>query len=103
MCPHTRTMTNKKRIQLFIEASIALACLLGLTANLSAVPAVWWDEGWTLTVARTWSETGHYGVLVSGKPAPAGLTASFPIVLPVALSFRVLGIGVWQGRLIAAL
>jgi 4-amino-4-deoxy-L-arabinose transferase-like glycosyltransferase len=81
-------------------ALLALARLLAATINLESTPPLWWDEGWTLTVARTWVERGHYGRLLDGQFAPPGLEAAFPVTAPIALSFRLLGVGVWQGRLI---
>ncbi|KPV51696.1 hypothetical protein SE17_19750, partial [Kouleothrix aurantiaca] len=59
----------------------------------------WWDEGWTLSVARTWVERGFYGRLLDGQLAPPGLEAAFPTTGLVALSFRLFGVGLWQGRL----
>jgi hypothetical protein len=79
--------------------SLVVAGLLGLGLwNLSG-PPMWWDEGWTLSVARNWVETGHYGRFLAGEPAPPGLSASFPTVAGVALSFQLFGVGIWQGRL----
>jgi 4-amino-4-deoxy-L-arabinose transferase-like glycosyltransferase len=81
---------------------LALAFLaLGLW-NLAG-PALWWDEGWTLSVARTWVERGFYGRLLDGRLAPSGLEASFPTTAPVALAFRLFGVGIWQGRLFGML
>jgi len=73
--------------------------LLLLMIDLSIAPPLWWDEGWTLTVARNWVELGHYGRLLNGEPTSARLAAAFPVVAPIALSFRLLGVGIWQGRL----
>jgi 4-amino-4-deoxy-L-arabinose transferase-like glycosyltransferase len=67
--------------------------------RLTTAPPLWWDEGWTLSVARTWVQTGHYGRLLAGQLIPPGLAAAPTVVLPVALSFRLLGVGAWQGRL----
>jgi 4-amino-4-deoxy-L-arabinose transferase-like glycosyltransferase len=67
--------------------------------NLGNVPSLWWDEGWTLLVARNWVERGFYGRLLDGQLVPPGLQASFPVISSIALSFRIFGIGVWQGRL----
>jgi 4-amino-4-deoxy-L-arabinose transferase-like glycosyltransferase len=67
--------------------------------NLGSVPALWWDEGWTLLVAKNWVERGFYGRLIEGQIAAPGLQAAFPVITPIALSFRIFGIGVWQGRL----
>lgn len=64
-------------------------------------PEFWWDEGWTLSVARNFVESGHYGRLLDGQPAPGGLEASPVVTLPIALSFQVFGVGLWQGRLVS--
>ena len=54
-------------------------------------------------VARNWVEQGHYGLYQDGLPRDAGLSGHFPMVALVALSFRLFGVGVWQGRLPAVL
>ena len=79
---------------------LVLALFLAGTLNIESVPPLWWDEGWTLTVARTWVERGHYGCLLNGEPSSVGLAAAFPVTAPIALSFRLLGIGVWQARVV---
>src|SRR5262245_49551196 len=76
----------------------ALALLAAGLWNLSG-PPMWWDEGWTLSVARTWVERGHYGRLLAGQLATNGLEAAVPITGTVALSFGLFGVGIWQGRL----
>ena len=77
---------------------ILMATLLGLL-RLPTAPPLWWDEGWTLTVARNWVETGHYGRFLAGDPISSRLAAAPPVVLPAALSLRLFGLGAWQGRL----
>src|SRR5215203_4023431 len=77
--------------------------LLALGLWNLAGPALWWDEGWTLSVARTWVERGHYGRLLDGQLAPPGLEASFTVTAPIALCFRLFGVGIWQGRLFGVL
>src|SRR6266508_1451546 len=83
------------------RAQAAIAILAVFVAGLwnLAGPPMWWDEGWTLSVARNWVERGHYGRLLVGQLAPPGLEASFTVTAPVALSFRLFGVGIWQGRL----
>jgi hypothetical protein len=76
----------------------ALLLFLGFFC-LETVPPLWWDEGWTLQVARNWVEVGHYGRIIDGQPTSARLSASFPVVAPAALSFNIFGVGIWQGRL----
>lgn len=80
----------------------AVALVAATLWNLSG-PSIFWDEGWTLAVARNFVERGHYGRLLSGQFAPNGLEASFPVTASVALSFRLFGVGLWQGRLPGAM
>ncbi len=88
------------------RALVGSLSALGLFAagcwNLAGPPLLR-DEGWTLTVARTMVEHGHYGRLMAGELAPPGLSAAFPLTASVALSFRLFGVGIWQGRMVHVL
>jgi 4-amino-4-deoxy-L-arabinose transferase-like glycosyltransferase len=64
------------------------------------VPPLWWDEGWTLSVARNWLERDHYGRLLANELAPSGLQASPIVTASVYLSFRLFGVGVMQARIV---
>ncbi|HMO57645.1 MAG TPA: glycosyltransferase family 39 protein, partial [Roseiflexaceae bacterium] len=88
--------------QLLPPIVAVLVLLLLALWNLGG-PAAWWDEGWTLSVARNLVERGHYGRLLAGEPAPGGLEASPVVTLPVALAFELFGVGLWQGRFFGAL
>jgi hypothetical protein len=83
-------------------ALIALALLGAGLWNLGGRQA-WWDEGWTLTVARTWVEHGTYARLRDGQLVAPGLNAAPTVTAPVALAMRLLGVGLWQGRLFGVL
>jgi 4-amino-4-deoxy-L-arabinose transferase-like glycosyltransferase len=78
-------------------ALLAVALLIFGLWNLDG-RALWWDEGWTLSVARNWLELGHYGRLRDGALVRGGLEAAYPVTLPVALTMGLLGVGGWQGR-----
>jgi hypothetical protein len=82
-------------VTVLLVSLVAVASL----ARLDTVPAPFWDEGWTLLTARNWVERGHYGQLLDGRPRPAGLSADLSVVAPIALSFKLFGVGIWQGRL----
>ena len=71
--------------------------------HLESLPPFWFDEGWTTCAARTWVEQGHYGCLLQGEPASPALSAHFPVVVSVAASFRLFGVGVWQARMVGLL
>ncbi|GAB4204353.1 MAG: hypothetical protein OHK0022_29430 [Roseiflexaceae bacterium] len=81
---------------------LGLAFLAAGLWRLDDVPA-WWDEGWTLSVARTWVEHGVYGRLLDGRVVGPGLQADFTVTAPVALMMRLFGVGLWQGRLFGLL
>ncbi|MBN1146695.1 MAG: hypothetical protein JXA78_05530 [Anaerolineales bacterium] len=78
---------------------LCLFLLLALWVELPSAPPLWWDEGWTLSAARNWVMQGHYGQINNGELLSPGLSAAFSVVAPIALSFKLFGIGVWQGRL----
>jgi hypothetical protein len=81
---------------------VLLVILTALLAvwRLDSVPAMWWDEGWTASVARNWVTLGHYGRLLDGQWINSTLAAAFPVTAPVALSFWLFGVGVWQARIV---
>jgi hypothetical protein len=83
--------------------AVAVAALAALWLGTLGSPEPNWDEGWTLTAARTWVERGVYAQLSLGVPEGVGLEASFLTVGPVALAFQLLGVGLWQGRFATAL
>ncbi|WHZ23253.1 MAG: hypothetical protein OJF47_002365 [Nitrospira sp.] len=82
---------------------LVLSALIMGAFELEITPPPWWDEGWTLCVARQWVETGHYGCLLKGQPAPPLLAGHFPVVASIAAGFRLFGIGIWQARLVELL
>lgn len=88
----------------FIVGGLLLLIIFGSGLfRLESFPPLWFDEGWTVCVARTWVEQGHYGCLLRGEPAPPSLAAHFPVVASVAASFKLFGIGIWQARAVGLL
>ena len=82
-----------------VTAGALLALLIFLALfKLESTPPLWWDEGWTLSVARNWVERNHYGRMLQGELVPSGLEAAFPVTAVVSFSFRLLGVGVYQAR-----
>jgi 4-amino-4-deoxy-L-arabinose transferase-like glycosyltransferase len=90
-------MKNVARYTLVLAG---LLLFLVLIVRLDSVPPTWWDEGWTLSVARNWVESRHYGRLSLGQKVPAGLQAALPVTGSVALSFLFFGIGIVQARMV---
>lgn len=91
-----------RRIALWVCIGFLLLAAAATMVQLDATPAIDWDEGWTFDMARNWVERDFYGRELNGRPAPPGLEASFPVVSTVALAYKILGVGVWQGRVPAA-
>lgn len=92
-------MRNKFTSQLALQLTLLLLVWAALLISLESLPPVWWDEGWTLSVARNLVERGFYGRLLDGVRISPTLAAAAPATLPVSMSFALFGIGVWQGRL----
>jgi len=81
---------------------LILLVVLGVMGGIGAdkVPSPWFDEGWTLVVARNWVEHGNYAIRLADEWVSASPMAhAFSVTVPVAASFRSLGVGVLQGRL----
>jgi hypothetical protein len=86
-----------------IRWRVTTGALLGLliflaVIKLESTPPLFWDEGWTLSVARNWAERNHYGRMLQGEMVPPGLEAAFPVTAVVSFSFRLLGVGLYQAR-----
>lgn len=93
---------NRYKVTILVIVVFSFLVFLSLY-RLESSPPLWWDEGWTLSVAKNWVEKGVYGQLRDGVLQPPGLSAAFPVVAQEALSFRLFGVGVWQGRLPGAI
>jgi hypothetical protein len=87
------------RVRLLGLLAIGVLIISATLIQLDRQPPLWWDEGWTLVVARNWAVDGFFGRYLAGTPDSPGLAGGFPVIAPVAASFRLLGVGVWQGRL----
>jgi len=93
-------MPQKKRWVHFLFWVILISIILFLLLyRLNDWPSAFWDEGWTLDAARNWIEQGHLGHYLDGQPVPPYSPVRFPVVAQVALSMKIFGVGVWQGRL----
>ncbi len=83
---------------LFVGA-LMLACY-----NLGQSPRTWQDEGGTLSIARTLVEDNVYAIRSSDGYQTFGSVQSVgpTVILPIALSFKLFGVGLLQGRLVMA-
>jgi 4-amino-4-deoxy-L-arabinose transferase-like glycosyltransferase len=84
---------------LLLVGALVLACY-----NLGQSPRTWQDEGGTLSIARTLVEDGVYAIRSSDGYQTFGSVQSVgpTVILPIALSFKLFGVGLIQGRLVMA-
>jgi hypothetical protein len=75
--------------------------------NLANYPVLWWDEAIFSETAANLAQHGRYAFTVQSPDQFSDLdyrvSAGPAVILPVALSYRLLGVGVVQGRLVAGL
>jgi hypothetical protein len=91
--------STEKKINFSVLIFITFIWAFVVFYRAAEVPALWFDESWTLSVARNWLDSGEYARLLDGKFVSASPMAhSISVTGPVALSFHLLGVGVWQGR-----
>lgn len=84
--------------RMLLLAGAALVVILS-SFGITQFPLPWWDEGWTLSVAKNWVTLGHYGHVLNGVPAGPSLSAHLPVVAIIAASFLTFGVGLAQARL----
>lgn len=89
----------KLLLSLFI---LGLACFL-IIFNFTKTPNVWVDEGVFTNVAENLSVNHSVGMQISpgvSKPLGLLLSAGYPVIFPVSLSFKFFDVGLWQARLV---
>jgi 4-amino-4-deoxy-L-arabinose transferase-like glycosyltransferase len=99
--------------KLFSSPGFWGALLLGLVIvwasfyNLANYPDLWWDEAIFSETAANLVQHGRYAFTVQSPNQLSDfdyrISAGPAIILPVALSYRLLGVGLVQGRLVAGL
>ncbi len=73
--------------------------------NLSNYPTVWWDEGIFSDTAANLVQHGRYAFTIQSpdtlKDFDFRISAGPAVILPVALAYRLFGVSVWSGRMVA--
>jgi 4-amino-4-deoxy-L-arabinose transferase-like glycosyltransferase len=88
----------------WLAALVVLALFLALV-NLPYAPRTWFDEGSHLHVPKTLVQHGVYADISSEGYRYYGPTIGVgpTVMLPIALAFKLVGVGLLQGRLVIAL
>jgi len=73
--------------------------------NLANYPTIWWDEAIFSETAANLVQQGRYAFTIQSPDQLSDLdfriSAGPAVILPVALAYRLLGVGVTSGRLVA--
>jgi len=90
---------KNQRNQVVTLFSLLIVFVLVSGWRIAESPSLSFDEGWVLTVAKNWAENRGYTQFLLDKPLPPRmLNIGFPAIAPISLSFRIFGVGIWQGR-----
>jgi 4-amino-4-deoxy-L-arabinose transferase-like glycosyltransferase len=84
-------------------ALLLIVCLPALTYRLGVYPPIWFDEGYRTNAARALAVTGVFGTsTIDGLlPYDTGISTGPADILPLALSYRLLGPGIAQARVVS--
>jgi 4-amino-4-deoxy-L-arabinose transferase-like glycosyltransferase len=82
---------------------ITVISLLLLCYRIESGHSFAYDEGFFAQIAHNTIEYGTYGVWSRDAIVPAQLSVGPTVLLPVAATYQVFGVGIWQSRLVVAL
>ncbi len=85
---------NIKSNTLYAWLFFFFSALVFTWVSLSFSSPIWWDEGWTILVAKNWASNGHYGRYYLGQPIGRGLEATFLLVSPIAFIFKYISLDI---------
>jgi hypothetical protein len=84
---------------------LAILILVGSFYNLANYPAIWWDEAIFSETAANLVQHGRYAFTVQSPDQLSDLdfriSVGPAVILPVSLAYRLLGVGLTSGRLVA--
>ena len=90
------------RLLLVLISAVIIFCSF---YNLSNYPTVWWDEAIFSETAANLVQHGRYAFTIQSpdnlKDFDFRISAGPVLILPVALAYRLFGVSVWSGRLVA--
>jgi 4-amino-4-deoxy-L-arabinose transferase-like glycosyltransferase len=94
---------DNKKIKIAVLISLVLLAVFLVLFHFTDTPVPWLDEGVFTNVARNIAEHGTIGMQIAPGEFYSmrnfTLTASYPMLLPVAASLKIFGMGIWQSRL----
>jgi hypothetical protein len=92
---------------LLVGVFLAIFVLLGSFCHLADFPALWWDEAIFSETAANLVQHGRYAFTVQSPDQLSDLdfriSVGPAVILPVAMAYRLFGVGVIPGRLVMGL
>jgi len=91
--------------RLFPYLLLLMISLPILVLRLDVYPAAWFDEGYSMHAARNLAERNMYGTYSTPeyRPFDSTITTGPSVIIPIALSFKLFGMGMPQARLVIIL
>lgn len=88
-----------------LVAAAALFLLWASTYKLSEAPGIWYDEGFYTQIAMNVASFGRQYLQTAPQhyAATTYISVGYPLIFPVALSYKLFGAGVLQGRAVMVL
>lgn len=99
------SVNQEKKISAFFILILFSVAFFFSTYKLTESPPTWMDEGVIVQTAKNLAERGIYGLQVTpDKFVSSGfVTTSYPVIYPIALSFKIFGVGILQARVVMVL
>jgi 4-amino-4-deoxy-L-arabinose transferase-like glycosyltransferase len=94
-----------QRISRYLPALVWAVVIFCSFYNLSYCPTVWWDEAIFSETAANLTRQGRYAFTIQSpdnlNDFDYRISAGPVIIMPVALAYRLFGVNLWSGRLVA--
>jgi 4-amino-4-deoxy-L-arabinose transferase-like glycosyltransferase len=94
-----------QRISRYLPGIVWALVIFSSFYNLSNCPTVWWDEAIFSETAANLAQQGRYAFTIQSpnelKDFDYRISSGPVLIMPVALAYRLLGVNVWSGRLVA--
>ena len=93
------------KLEVLFIAALFVFVTFAATYRLTESPATWYDEGYLVQASKNLALYGQQQLQVAPGEfvSTASVSSGFTIFAPVALSFRLFGIGLLQARLVMVL
>ncbi|RJQ32454.1 hypothetical protein C4572_00945 [Candidatus Parcubacteria bacterium] len=95
-------MKQISKIRLIMISLLLASAVFLITFRFAETPKVWIDEGIFTETAKNLAVKGNSGIQINPQKiisSAAWSTAGYPLIFPVAASFKIFGVGLMEARL----